>query len=87
MHGNILMGFDSVNLAGINLEFAKLCQKHGCRVLAADIRSTPELEEWLREVQGAQPQVVYQQTDVAQWVQLKDLITTSEREFGEVPDM
>ncbi|EXJ76270.1 uncharacterized protein A1O5_00778 [Cladophialophora psammophila CBS 110553] len=73
--------------SGINLEFAKLCQKHGCRVLAADIRSTPELEEWLREVRGAETKVVYQQTDVVQWDQLKSLLKVSEREFGEAPDL
>ncbi|TPX10395.1 uncharacterized protein E0L32_008614 [Thyridium curvatum] len=73
--------------SGINLEFAKLCQKHGCRVIVADIRSTPELEDWLRDVERAETKVVYQQTDVAEWDQLKSLIKTSERQFGEVPDI
>ncbi|KAH0840987.1 hypothetical protein AYO21_10536 [Fonsecaea monophora] len=73
--------------SGINLEFAKLCQKSGCRVLAADIRSTPELEEWLQEVKGAECKVVYQETDVAQWDQLKALARVSEQAFGEVPDL
>lgn len=64
-----------------------ICQKLGCPVLLADIRSTPELESWLKKVEGSPTKVVYQLTDVAQWDQLKRLVDVAKKEFGDVPDV
>ena len=73
--------------AGINLEFAKLCHERNCQVIIGDVRLTPEAEEWVATTKESTPKVLYQQTDVAKWDQLQDLMNAAEKRIGNVPDL
>lgn len=49
----------------------------------ADLKTTPEA----RFILSTSPAVRFTECDVGIWSQLENLITISEREFGEVPDI
>ena len=70
--------------SGINLAFAKTAHQQGARVLIADLKLTPDAEAFVR---SALESVVFKQTDVANWQQLRDLFPFSLEKFNDVPDI
>ena len=68
--------------SGINLAFAQAAHKKGARVVIGDLRLTNDAEEFIKN-EGA----VFVKCDVARRVDLKNLITVAEREYGDVPDV
>ncbi|KAH7342781.1 hypothetical protein BKA65DRAFT_504754 [Rhexocercosporidium sp. MPI-PUGE-AT-0058] len=71
--------------SGINLCFTELAVQKGARVLIADLRLTPEAEKFVKETD---PKVVkFVKCDVTKRTDLENLITVSEEEFGDVPDV
>ena len=66
---------------------AKLCHKRNCQVILRDVRLTPEAEEWITTTKESMAKVLYRQTDVAKWDQLRDLLNAAVKSFGNVPDL
>ena len=54
-------------------------------MIIGDIKLTPEAEKWLQTVKDGS--VKFQKTDVTKWDQLQSLVTVSEQEYGDVPDV
>jgi len=71
--------------SGINLAFAKEAVKAGARVLVADLKLTQDGEEFMKG-EGAKA-AVFVKCDVTKRKDLENLIPTSEKEFGDVPDV
>lgn len=71
------------NLSGINLAFTRLAASHGAKCIIADLRLTQEAEEYMKTAKG----VVFAKCDVTKWADLQNLITVSQKEFGDVPDI
>ncbi|KAI9871104.1 MAG: hypothetical protein M1830_003306, partial [Pleopsidium flavum] len=69
--------------SGINLAFTKLAASHGAKCVIADLRLTQEAEEYMKSAKG----VIFARCDVAKWADLQNLITVSQKEFGDVPDI
>lgn len=70
--------------SGINLAFAKLLVENGCNVLIADLALRPEAQVLAEKHSKGQGRVVFQQTDVTDWIQLERMFEVAEREFGEI---
>ncbi|KAJ5575705.1 hypothetical protein N7535_002631 [Penicillium sp. DV-2018c] len=70
--------------SGINFSFAKLLAENGCNVLIADLALRPEAQALVDEYQTGAVRVVFQQTDVIDWLQLERMFEVAEKEFGEV---
>ncbi|KAI9779422.1 MAG: hypothetical protein M1839_007387 [Geoglossum umbratile] len=70
--------------SGINLSFVRLAQAKGARVIIADLRLTKEAEDFLA---GAKETVIFQHCDVVKRADLENLITVSQKHFGDVPDV
>jgi short-subunit dehydrogenase involved in D-alanine esterification of teichoic acids len=70
---------------GIGLALAKLCHSHGARVLVGDLKLVPEAQKFVDSTPGSE--VAFQKCDVSSWASLHELITTSVRQFGIVPDV
>lgn len=59
--------------------------EQGTRVLIADLRLTSAAEVYIS--QAGSSKVVFVKTDVSKRADLENLITVSEKEFGDVPDI
>ncbi|KAI9847594.1 MAG: hypothetical protein M1837_002168 [Sclerophora amabilis] len=68
--------------SGINLAFTRLAASHGAKIVIADLRLTQEAEEFKADRKN----VVFEPCDVTKWADLENLITVSEKTFGDVPD-
>ena len=71
--------------SGINLAFAKLAVQQGARVIVADLKLTTEGESFMNGEGGRA--AVFSKCDVTKRSELENLITVSEKEFGDVPDV
>lgn len=72
--------------SGINLEFAKLAEKDGAKVIVADIQLTSDAEAFVK-ASGAKGTVIWVQCDVTKRADLENLPKESEKQFGDVPDV
>ncbi|KAJ5958233.1 Short-chain dehydrogenase/reductase SDR [Penicillium vulpinum] len=70
--------------SGINLSFAKLLAENGCNVLIADLALRPEAQVLVDEHKTGPARVVFQETNVIDWVQLERMFEVAEKEFGEI---
>ncbi|KAJ5512270.1 Short-chain dehydrogenase/reductase SDR [Penicillium fimorum] len=70
--------------SGINLSFAKLLVENGCNVLIADLALRPEAQVLADKHKTGPARVVFQQTNVIDWVQLERMFEVAEKEFGEI---
>ena len=70
--------------SGIGLALTKLCHMNGARVLIGDLKLTSEAEEYASR---SKSDVAFQHCDVTSWRSLRELITASVKNFGEVPDV
>jgi NAD(P)-dependent dehydrogenase (short-subunit alcohol dehydrogenase family) len=70
--------------SGINLSFAKLLVENGCNVLIADLALRPEAQVLADKHRSGPARVVFQQTNVVDWVQLEQMFEVAEKEFGEI---
>ncbi|OQE40319.1 hypothetical protein PENCOP_c006G05976 [Penicillium coprophilum] len=70
--------------SGINLSFAKLLAENGCNVLIADLALRPEAQGLADKHKTGAARVVFQKTDVTDWVQLERMFEVAEKEFGEI---
>jgi hypothetical protein len=59
--------------------------KEGARIIIADLKLTPEAEDFTRH--HGSSKVIFVKTDVSKRAQLENLITVSEKHFGDVPDV
>jgi len=71
--------------SGINLSFAQLAVQAGARVIIADLKLTREGETFMSSQNSKT--AVFVKTDVSKRADLENLITVSEKEFGDVPDV
>ena len=71
--------------SGINLSFAQLAVQAGARVIVADLKLTEEGEAFMKG-DGAKS-AIFTKCDVSKRADLENLITVSEKEFGDVPDV
>jgi NAD(P)-dependent dehydrogenase (short-subunit alcohol dehydrogenase family) len=69
---------------GINLSFAKLLVENGCNVLIADLALRPEAQVLADKHSSGPARVVFQQTNVVDWLQLERMFEVAEKEFGEI---
>jgi len=69
--------------SGIGLAFCKLAAAQGSKILIGDLKLTPEAESFAKDTKN----VVFAKCDVTKWADLQNLITVSEKEFGDVPDV
>ena len=72
---------------GICLAFAQLAAAHNNRIIIADVALTPEAEAFIDEANKTSKKVHFLKCDVANWADLQNIITFSELEFGDVPDV
>ncbi|KAJ5146363.1 uncharacterized protein N7515_000927 [Penicillium bovifimosum] len=70
--------------SGINFSFAKLLAENGCNILIADLALRPEAKALVDEYQTGATRVIFQQTNVIEWLQLERMFEVAEKEFGEV---
>ncbi|CAI7625903.1 unnamed protein product [Penicillium glandicola] len=70
--------------SGINLSFAKLLVENGCNVLIADLALRPEAKVLADKHKTGPARVVFQETNVIDWVQLERMFEVAEKEFGEI---
>ncbi|TVY68906.1 Short-chain dehydrogenase reductase 3a [Lachnellula suecica] len=71
--------------SGINLAFARLCIQHNAKVLIADLKLTSEASTFLSTLDSKT--AVFVKCDVAKRCDLENLVTVSEKEWGDVPDV
>lgn len=71
--------------SGINLAFARSAVQQGARVIVADLKLTEDGEKFMKG-EGAKA-AVFAKCDVSKRADLENLITVSEKEFGDVPDV
>jgi NAD(P)-dependent dehydrogenase (short-subunit alcohol dehydrogenase family) len=71
--------------SGINLSFARLAVQQGARVIVADLRLTEDGDKFMSG-EGAKA-AIFTKCNVAKRADLENLITVSEKEFGDVPDI
>lgn len=72
--------------SGINLSFAQLAVQAGARVIVADLKLTSDAEKFMNSQEGSKV-AVFLKCDVTKRYDLENLITASEKEFGDVPDV
>jgi NAD(P)-dependent dehydrogenase (short-subunit alcohol dehydrogenase family) len=70
--------------SGINLSFAKIAVAAGAKVLVADLKLTTDGELFI-ESQDAKS-VVFVNCDVTKRKDLENIVTESQKLFGDVPD-
>ncbi|KAJ5304159.1 uncharacterized protein N7443_003819 [Penicillium atrosanguineum] len=70
--------------SGINFAFAKLLVDNGCNVLIADLALRPEAKVLVDKHSTGAARVVFQETDVRDWLQLERMFEVAEGEFGEI---
>ncbi|KAG0155721.1 hypothetical protein PDIDSM_2894 [Penicillium digitatum] len=70
--------------SGINFSFAKLLVENGCNVLIADLALRPEAQALADKHKTGPARVVFQETNVVDWVQLERMFEVAEKEFGEI---
>lgn len=75
--------------SGIGLSFAKQFHAKGGRVVIGDLKLSPDAEAFVRTTESSdRPRsIIFQTCDVTRWADLRALISSSVREFGEVPDV
>ncbi|KAL9121040.1 MAG: hypothetical protein Q9187_002406 [Circinaria calcarea] len=73
--------------SGISLAFAQLAAARNNQVIIADLRLTDEAEGFLRTACKTSERVIFTRCDVTVWADLQNLISVSENEFGDVPDV
>jgi NAD(P)-dependent dehydrogenase (short-subunit alcohol dehydrogenase family) len=71
--------------SGINLSFVKFAVQQGARVIVADLKLTEDGEKFMKG-EGAKA-AIFTKCDVVKRADLENLITVSEKEFGDVPDI
>jgi len=69
--------------SGIGFAFAHVCHQKGARVLIGDLKMVKEVEDYV----SSKADIAFEHCDVSAWSSLKNLITTSVRRFGDVPDV
>ena len=69
---------------GIGLALSALAHSRGAKVLIGDLKLTPEAQKL---VDSAPHEIKFQKCDVISFAVLKELISVSVREFGDVPDV
>ena len=57
----------------------------GAKIIIADLRLTPAAEAYIQKIGTSK--AIFIQTDVSKRAQLENLITVSEKHFGDVPDI
>lgn len=57
----------------------------GAKIIIGDIKLTLEAEEFISK--ACSDRVVFQPCDVSKWDQLQKLVSTSEKKYGDVPDV
>jgi NAD(P)-dependent dehydrogenase (short-subunit alcohol dehydrogenase family) len=72
--------------SGINLSFSRLAVQAGAKVLIADLKLTADGEAFMK-TQEAKQSAAFVKCDVTKRADLENLITVSEKEFGDVPDV
>lgn len=72
--------------SGICFAFTKLLLSRDCNVLIADLKLTPEAEEFItaHQAREGKAKVVFLKTDVTDWKQLQATFDTAIAEFGEL---
>jgi 3-hydroxybutyrate dehydrogenase len=73
--------------SGINLQFVKLLNSEGVKVVIADIALHPSAREWLSSLPTTAAPVQFQRTDVTKWAQLEESFDVCVSKFGSVPDI
>ncbi|KAH8668177.1 hypothetical protein BGZ60DRAFT_505571 [Tricladium varicosporioides] len=71
--------------SGINLSFAQLAVQAGARVIVADLKLTSDGEKFMSG-EGAKA-ARFVKCDVSKRADLENLVTASQKEFGDVPDV
>ena len=71
--------------SGINLSFARFAIQQGARVIVADLKLTEDGEKFMKG-EGAKA-AVFTKCDVTKRADLENLITVSEEQFRDVPDV
>ena len=69
---------------GINLCFAKLLAENGCNVLIADLALRPEAQVLVEKHKSGPGRIVFQETNVIDWIQLERMFEVAEKEFGSI---
>lgn len=71
--------------SGIGLALCVLALSRGAKgIVIGDLKLQPEAEELVSENPKT---VIFAKCDVTKWADLKNLVTVSEKEFGDVPDI
>jgi 3-hydroxybutyrate dehydrogenase len=73
--------------SGINLEFVKLLNSAGAKVVIADIALHSSASEWLSSLPTTAAPVEFQRTDVTKWTELEKSFDVCMSKFGSVPDI
>ena len=71
--------------SGINLSLAKFAVQQGARVIVADLKLTEDGEKLING-EGIKA-AIFTKCDVTKGADLENLITVSEKKFGDVPDV
>ena len=58
--------------------------ENGCNVLIADLGLRPEAQVFVDQCSAGPTRVVFQETNVTDWIQLERMFEVAEREFGEI---
>lgn len=58
--------------------------ENGCNVLIADLALRPEAQALADKHKTGAARVVFQETNVIDWVQLERMFEVAEKEFGEI---
>ncbi|OJJ03395.1 hypothetical protein ASPVEDRAFT_84843 [Aspergillus versicolor CBS 583.65] len=72
--------------SGIGLAFSRLLQTRGVRVLIADLKLSPEAQNWV-ECNACTPKAVFQHCDVTNWAHLESLPAKAKELWGSVSDI
>lgn len=70
---------------GIGLSFVKLAIDQGAKVLIADLKLHKDAEKC--GITATSAGIHYQKCDVTKWEQLQAVVDTSQKVFGDVPDV
>ena len=72
---------------GICLAFTRLAAAQNNKLIIADVALTPEADAFIDEANKSSKQVRFLKCDVTNWADLQNIVTFSELEFGDVPDV